>query len=144
MYNEGILVHFMRRPLYAFDLWKEILDNKEAPQGAAVSLLIFKYLLEVTVTFLWSKTHRSLSSHIFFIADTLFSAGLFSDPWKCANGLPQRALWDIFCLCLYLGVWWGALSRSGKLMKMPTVSLCLKNRYNIYTDIIYIHTDLHI
>lgn len=56
------------------------------------------------LTYLWSKTHRLLSSDIYY-RQTLYSLlNCLLTIWKFVSGLPQRALWGVFCLCLYLEV----------------------------------------
>lgn len=49
--------------------------------------------------------------------DYLCSPGMFADSWKCTFWQPERSLWSLFCLCLYLGIWRHSAARSGMLRK---------------------------
>lgn len=38
---------------------------------------------------------------------------MLADSWKCTFWQPERSLWSLFCLCLYLGIWRHSATRSG-------------------------------
>lgn len=110
MWNDGAFIHFIRRSLRAFDLRNVLLDNKEAQQGVVVSLLKLKYLLEVTVAFLWSKTHGSLLSHTYLLQKLCSVLDCLLTPEKVPMDCP-RELEEMYFIFACIWAFGGVLSQ---------------------------------